>query len=93
MKSMRALKVVTIFISPILLGYAFPIINSGDGDEDRSKIIIFSHKFHIEEVGADCSDCHLNVQGSSSSDTNLLPKWNNVIHAMWKRIRNVRYAT
>lgn len=71
---MRALKVVTIFISPILLGYAFPIINSGDGDEDRSKIIIFSHKYHIEEVGADCSDCHLNVHGSSSSDTNLLPK-------------------
>lgn len=34
--------------------------------------LIFSHKYHAEEVGAACTDCHAVAESSSSAD-NLLP--------------------
>jgi hypothetical protein len=35
--------------------------------------LIFSHKLHIKEVGASCSDCH-DAAGSSQAQDDLLPK-------------------
>ena len=35
--------------------------------------LIFSHKFHAEEVGAGCTDCHAAADTSTKSTQNLLP--------------------
>ena len=35
--------------------------------------IIFSHQFHLEDAGAECSDCHEAAQNSISNADNLLP--------------------
>jgi nitrate/TMAO reductase-like tetraheme cytochrome c subunit len=35
--------------------------------------IIFSHAYHIDEVGAACTDCHGAVESSTSPSDNLLP--------------------
>jgi len=35
--------------------------------------LIFSHKFHLQEAGAKCSDCHQPVSTSQSPQDNLLP--------------------
>jgi hypothetical protein len=35
--------------------------------------IIFSHKFHAEEVEASCTDCHNAVEASNAAADNLLP--------------------
>lgn len=39
---------------------------------DRSKSIKFSHKFHIEQAGAECTSCHGAASTSKSSGDNLL---------------------
>lgn len=38
----------------------------------RSQIIKFSHKYHIEEVGASCEDCHTKAPESTKASDNLL---------------------
>lgn len=43
------------------------------GTQDRSKIIIFSHKTHIS-MGTECVECHKNAKTSEKSEDNLLPK-------------------
>ncbi len=35
--------------------------------------LIFSHKYHAEEVGASCTDCHAAADTSTSSAHNMLP--------------------
>lgn len=35
--------------------------------------LIFSHEYHAEEVGAECSDCHEAAQSSLTTGDNLLP--------------------
>jgi len=35
--------------------------------------IIFSHQFHAEDAGAECSDCHEAAKTSLSTADNLLP--------------------
>jgi hypothetical protein len=42
--------------------------------EDRSKLIKFSHKYHLKEVGASCEDCHADAKASTISSDNLLSK-------------------
>ena len=44
------------------------------GQEDRSKLIKFSHKYHLKDVGASCEDCHSDVKKSRFSSDNLLSK-------------------
>ena len=41
--------------------------------QDRSKVIIFSHRLHAEDAGAECLDCHLNVDRSLTAIDNNLP--------------------
>jgi hypothetical protein len=36
--------------------------------------LTFSHKYHIEEEGAECTDCHETVDESTSGADDLLPK-------------------
>lgn len=43
-------------------------------EQDRSAIVRFSHKYHAEEVGAECSDCHAGAAESMLSADNNLPK-------------------
>lgn len=47
-------------------GYASP------GEEDRSKLIKFSHRFHIEDLEVECADCHGSAWTSSASSDKLL---------------------
>lgn len=40
--------------------------------EDHSKYLKFSHKFHVQEQGIACEDCHTTVKSSKFSSDNLL---------------------
>lgn len=65
------------FIIFILLSMGFVIANakSVQQDKSRKKYIKFSHKFHIDDIGADCVTCHLDIHNSTkSSDNNLAHK-------------------
>ena len=42
-------------------------------EEDRSRLIRFSHKFHITEIGATCTDCHTAAPTSDRATDRLLP--------------------
>lgn len=46
--------------------------NRMSNDEDRSKLIKFTHKFHIQEAGAECEACHYAAKTSKLSSDNLL---------------------
>ncbi|NOY58832.1 MAG: hypothetical protein GXO75_07845 [Calditrichaeota bacterium] len=35
--------------------------------------LVFSHKYHVEEVGAECTDCHAAADSSMQPKDNLLP--------------------
>jgi hypothetical protein len=39
----------------------------------RKDIVKFSHEFHIDTIGAGCTDCHTTVEESQSAADNLLP--------------------
>lgn len=43
-------------------------------EEDRSQLIKFSHKFHIADAGAECSQCHAGIEKSEKSSDNNLGK-------------------
>ncbi|MCZ6636164.1 MAG: hypothetical protein O7G87_22430 [bacterium] len=43
-------------------------------EQNRSKVIIFSHQFHLQDIGLECTDCHVNAPQSERSGDNLLPK-------------------
>lgn len=43
-------------------------------EEDRSKLVKFSHAYHKDEVGAECSQCHTTAETSTLSSDNLLAK-------------------
>ncbi|MEJ2055509.1 MAG: cytochrome c3 family protein [Calditrichaceae bacterium] len=45
---------------------------AGAGDEPASELI-FSHKLHIEDVGAECVTCHSGAEKSVTGKDNLLP--------------------
>ncbi len=44
-----------------------------DQGTDRSKLIKFSHRYHIKEAGVACADCHTMAPTSTSSRDTLLP--------------------
>lgn len=43
-------------------------------EEDRSRLIKFSHKYHLTEIGAKCTDCHTAAPTSDRATDRLLPK-------------------
>ncbi len=58
-------KIILLTIGLII---AWAII--GFAQED---VLLFSHKFHAEEIGAACTDCHANAETSTLPGDNLLP--------------------
>ena len=40
--------------------------------DDRSKLLKFSHTFHVKEQGIACEDCHVTAKASKLSSDNLL---------------------
>ncbi len=42
--------------------------------QDRSKLIKFSHQFHVKEAGIGCADCHEGGTASTLASDNLLSK-------------------
>ena len=71
MKVLNCISIVAI-VAIFLIGDYSPA-KGYDNQQDRSKVIIFSHKFHAEEVGTECLDCHVNVESSMTAESNLLP--------------------
>jgi hypothetical protein len=57
-----------IIIILLLLGLLYAGTLSWDSD------LVFSHKYHVQEVGAECSDCHSKAQESTSGKDDLLPE-------------------
>ncbi len=43
-------------------------------NKSNEKDLIFSHKFHIEEAGAECDACHAEAATSTKGTDDLLPK-------------------
>jgi len=43
-------------------------------DQDRGKLIKFSHQFHVKDAGVSCQDCHSAAATSKASSDNLLAK-------------------
>ena len=43
-------------------------------EEDRSKLIKHSHKFHATKGGAECKDCHASITSSEKAMDSNLPK-------------------
>ncbi|MFQ5602411.1 MAG: cytochrome c3 family protein [bacterium] len=43
----------------------------------RQEMIKFSHQYHLEEIGVECTDCHLQVPESTTADDNLIPTMDN----------------
>jgi len=43
-------------------------------EQDRAKIIKFSHQYHAKQVGAECKDCHAKAEASESSADMLIPQ-------------------
>lgn len=43
-------------------------------EQDRAKLVKFSHVYHKNDVGAECSQCHANADGSGAAADNLLPR-------------------
>ena len=58
-----------IIIFTICVLFVWTVILLAQADK-----IIFSHKFHAEEAGAECSDCHESAATSLSPGDNLLPE-------------------
>ncbi len=42
-------------------------------EQNRSAIILFSHRYHLMDMGLFCRDCHVKAQSSSLAGENLLP--------------------
>ena len=60
------MKNIIIIVVCILLAWVVSLLAQADK-------IIFSHQFHLEEAGAECTDCHTTVKSSLSPSDNLLP--------------------
>ncbi len=66
-----------------IAGFVFLLCGIVQGDEgkipitipeqDRSKVIKFSHQYHLQDIGLYCTDCHVKAPGSGSAGDNLLP--------------------
>lgn len=83
---MRVLRIAIPYVTSILLiSIAFILVAFSDSKTfERSEFygdnvkqwmnIKFSHKFHFENVGSECTDCHINALASEKSSDFLLPK-------------------
>lgn len=60
-----------LLLSTILVLSFFLLLNAQENDK-----LIFSHKYHMEEIEAVCTDCHSSVEKSASAKDNLLPDMN-----------------
>ena len=71
---MKGQKGRVFFVALVLLfGTALLAARYNEKGQDRKKLIKFSHKFHLEEVGAECTSCHPGAEESEKSSDNNLP--------------------
>jgi hypothetical protein len=75
----RTLSVVLLLVVAAIGGMVIAMsgsnpLTSWDDPVGQWATIKFSHKLHIEQVGADCSSCHPTAQASESSSDLMLPK-------------------
>lgn len=60
-------------IGMLLLGWNVVAGPGATPAQDRSQLVRFSHRFHLEEAGAGCDDCHPGTATSAAAADNLLP--------------------
>ena len=60
-------------ITVALLGLAWFQSTAGRLPAGDDPELIFSHRYHIEDEGLECSDCHYDVEASLVGTDNLLP--------------------
>jgi len=64
------------FYFVLLIAFCMTLAVSGTASvlkhESREKYIKFSHKFHIDDVGADCQTCHSAAANSTKAEDNIL---------------------
>ncbi|KAA3658779.1 MAG: hypothetical protein DWQ10_10410 [Calditrichaeota bacterium] len=65
--------VLAFFLFPIVGWQMFTPSQYWNEPIDQWKTINFSHKYHIEEEEAECTDCHVNAEESATSSDFLLP--------------------
>jgi len=60
-------------VSGLLVLVLMCIAGHGWAQPKASEVIKFSHKFHLTEAEAFCTDCHVKAESSTTADDNLLP--------------------
>lgn len=71
------LQLFLVIIAILLLIVASTIVMQSretSQEQDRGKLIKFSHTFHVKEIGVGCMDCHDAASASTTSADNLLAK-------------------
>lgn len=67
------MKKILLFFAISSLVVVTWLVFPGNKELKNQDIIKFSHKYHLQEVGASCSDCHTKAAASTSLEENLLP--------------------
>ncbi len=65
----RIWTLVTALLFVLMTSWALP----QEKKMARKDVIKFSHQYHLEDVGASCTDCHTAADSSMSASDNLLP--------------------
>ena len=58
----------------LMIGVAVALTAAVASSKSKEAVIMFSHSYHLTEVGAKCEDCHADAAGATESSANLLPK-------------------
>ncbi len=66
------LKKIWLLIAIVILAFGWHAY-SENAPKKAKDVIKFSHKFHKEDVEAECVDCHANAESSGLAGDNLLP--------------------
>ncbi len=73
-KSILILIAFAALVSVVIMSLTAGKVNKLDLEVEYDSDLSFSHKFHIEEMGAECEFCHKGVEESKSGTDDLLPK-------------------
>jgi hypothetical protein len=57
-------------------------------EQNRRSLIKFSHRYHLQDIGLFCTDCHKLARGSSSASDNILPKEENCADCHLKEVED-----
>ncbi|HEX9615158.1 MAG TPA: cytochrome c3 family protein, partial [Bacteroidota bacterium] len=77
LKQISVIQVYLLVVGILLLIVASTFVTQSreaSADQDRSKLVKFSHELHVKDAGVACQDCHSAATASTVSSDNLLAK-------------------